>query len=138
MPCCSVVCSTRGEVLSPEFCPSYSTVSAVLGPDSPLFVIQLRCGSSSSVHFFSVSVLTASKFHQLHLGLCYIQLQHCVLFYCVLFHFLLFLLATVCAIRLLLPFKIKVHAATGCVYDAIISSTTSPRQTTSVSCNFST
>ena len=81
----------------------------------------MQCGSSSPVHFFCVcGHLTPNS---INFNSAYIRLHFsCVLFDCVLFHFLLFLLATVCAICLLLPFKINVHAAMGRIYDAIISS----------------
>ena len=84
-------------------------------------LIQMQCGSSSAVHFFCVcGHLTPNS---INFNSAYIRLHFsCVLFDCVLFHFLLFLLATVCAICLLLPFKINVHAAMGRIYDAIISS----------------
>ena len=82
-----------------------------------------RCGVAVallSIFFCVCGHLTPNS---INFNSAYIRLHFsCVLFDCVLFHFLLFLLATVCAICLLLPFKINVHAATGRIYDAIISS----------------
>ena len=96
---------------------------SVLGASSLILVLPLPVCLVTSPCLRAVLVVHLTS-HSINFILRLTYDCNCVIFHCVcvLFHFLLFLLATVCAICLLLPFIINVHAATGRVYGASISS----------------